>query len=90
MCVYTIALVECHKIGCLTIEMMRFGSKTNAPKDGLKIRVMALPPGPSLFHDDFALNGVLRRRSPFKRGAMDKNASSPRPQTAIGGAKRRS
>ena len=47
---------------------------------------MALPPGPSLFRDDFALNGVLRRRSPFKRGATDKNASSARPQTAIGAA----
>ena len=48
---------------------MRFGSKTNAPKDGLKIRVIALPPGPTLFRDDFSLNGVWRRDSPFTRDA---------------------
>ena len=45
----TLALVECHKIVCLTIQIMHFGSKTNAPKDGLKIRVVALAPGPSLW-----------------------------------------
>ena len=44
---------------------MVFGSKTNAPKDGLKIQVMELATDPSLFRDDFALNGVWRRGSPF-------------------------
>ena len=54
-----VALVECHKIACLTIQIMHFGSKTNAPKDGLKIRVVALPPGPSLWT---AFRAADRRR----------------------------
>ena len=49
--------------------MMCFGSKTNARKDGLKIRVMELATGPSLFRDVFALNGDPRRQTPFARGA---------------------
>ena len=49
--------------------MMGFGSKTNAPKGGLKIRVMEVATGPSLFRDVFALNGDPRRQTPFARGA---------------------
>ena len=48
---------------------MGFGSKTNAPKDGLKIRVMEIAIGPSLFRDVFALNGDPQRQTPFARSA---------------------
>ena len=38
-------------------------------KVGLKIRVMEVATGPSLFRDVFALNGDPRRQTPFARGA---------------------
>ena len=52
---------------------MGFGSKTNAPKDGLKIRVMELATGPSLFRDVFALNGDPRRQTPFSAKSSQNN-----------------
>ena len=59
--VCVLALVEYHKITCPTLQNMHFKYKNFHKKIGLKIRVVALPPDPTLFRDDFALNGVWRR-----------------------------
>ena len=71
---------------CPTLKNMGFWQQIFIPKDGFKIRVIDVAMCLSLFCDDFTLNGVWRRGSPFRRDATDKNASQNALQTAICGA----
>ena len=69
---------------------MGFGTKTNTPKDEINWRLSRGAKGASTFRDDFALNGVWRGKSPFRRASWTILVAQIPPQTAIGGAKRRS
>ena len=69
--------------------MMGLGTKTNTPKDEINWRLSRGAKGASTFRDDFALNGVWRRRSPFRSASWTILVAQIALQAAIGGANRR-